>query len=477
MFEKLRKIFSETTKNLGQKSFSKKDIESILDELQISLMENDVAHEIVDEMTSKIKTEMLDLKRERNENSDEVITTKLYSFLHELFLSTNTKTDIIQSILEKKKSKAGPYSIIFLGINGTGKTTTIAKFCKLLRDRGISVVLAAADTHRAGAIEQITHHGNNLNVKVISQRYGADPSAVARDALEHAKKNYIDVVLIDTAGRMQTSKNLMEEVSKIIRVTKPDMKIFVGDSLAGNDTVNQAREFFQYTKYDGSILTKSDADSKGGAAISIAYLTHKPILYLGIGQGYGDLEEFDHDRFLDSIFKDRVYEKTSKDLTLGGISSIDDIGKKESVIEIPSVEPQSDTAKQATSANDVDKLMETKKLSMSPILEAESKHVKDNEKLIDGQLNHNSEKEKMESNVEMNEPKSKGGSFFNKFFKDNKDKDEKDTDNGKQNTIDNIETKKEKNKKENKTKSESENGKEKDGVVYLTDDDINDLIK
>jgi fused signal recognition particle receptor len=478
LFEKLRKIFSETTKNLGQKSFSKKDIESILDELQISLMENDVAHEIVDEMTSKIKTEMLDLKRERNENSDEVITTKLYSFLHELFLSTNSKTDVIQSILEKKKSKAGPYSIIFLGINGTGKTTTIAKFCKLLRDRGISVVLAAADTHRAGAIEQITHHGNNLNVKVISQRYGADPSAVARDALEHAKKNYIDVVLIDTAGRMQTSKNLMEEVSKIIRVTKPDMKIFVGDSLAGNDTVNQAREFFQYTKYDGSILTKSDADSKGGAAISIAYLTHKPILYLGIGQGYGDLEEFDYDRFLDSIFEDRVYEKTGEQLTPSEVSSTEDISQKESEIEIPSVEPQSDTAKQATSANDVDKLMGTEKLSsISPVLEAESKHIKDNQKLIDGQLNHNSEKAKMESNVEINEPGSKGGSFFNKFFKDNKDKDKKHTDNGKQNTTDNIETKKEKNKKENKTKSESENEKEKEGVVYLTDDDINDLIK
>lgn len=440
-------------------------------------MENDVAHEIVDEMTSKIKAEMLDLKRERNENSDEVITTKLYSFLHELFLSTDTKTDIIQSILEKKKSKAGPYSIIFLGINGTGKTTTIAKFCKLLRNRGISVVLAAADTHRAGAIEQITHHGNNLNVKVISQRYGADPSAVARDALEHAKKNYIDVVLIDTAGRMQTSKNLMEEVSKIIRVTKPDMKIFVGDSLAGNDTVNQSREFFQYTKYDGSILTKSDADSKGGAAISIAYLTHKPILYLGMGQGYGDLEEFDHDRFLDSIFKDRVYEKTSKDLTLSGISSIDDIGKKQSVIEIPSVESQSNSAKQARSANEVDKLMETKKLSTSPVLEAESKHTKDNQKLIDGQLNHNSEKQKMESNVEINVPKSKSGSFFKKMFSDNKDKNKKDTDNCKQNTVDDIESKKEKNKKENKTKSESENGKEKDGVVYLTDDDINDLIK
>ena len=431
-------------------------------------MENDVAHEIVDEMTSKIKTEMLDLKRERNENSDEVITTKLYSFLHELFLSTDTKTDIIQSILEKKKSKAGPYSIIVLGINGTGKTTTIAKFCKLLRHRGISVVLAAADTHRAGAIEQITHHGNNLNVKVISQRYGADPSAVARDALEHAKKNYIDVVLIDTAGRMQTSKNLMQEVSKIIRVTKPDMKIFVGDSLAGNDTVNQAREFFQYTKYDGSILTKSDADSKGGAAISIAYLTHKPILYLGIGQDYGDLEEFDHDRFLDSIFKNRVYEKTSKDLTLSRISSIGDIGKKESVIEIQNMDPQSERIARETTVNDIDKLMKNEEqLSLSPISD-ESKEISDEKKTINGQLSNSPEQE-------ISEPKSKGGSFFNKLFKENKEK--KDTDNGKQNTIDNIENKNEKSKKEDKSKSEARKENENDGVVYLTDDDINDLIK
>ena len=476
MFEKLRKIFSETTKNLSQKSFSKKDIESILDELQISLMENDVAHEIVDEITSKIKTEMLDLKRERKENSGEVITTKLYSFLHELFLSTNTKIDVIQSILEKQKSKAGPYSIIFLGINGTGKTTTIAKFCKLLRDRGISVVLAAADTHRAGAIEQITHHGNNLNVKVISQRYGADPSAVARDALEHAKKNYIDVVLIDTAGRMQTSKNLMEEVSKIIRVTKPDMKIFVGDSLAGNDTVNQAREFFQYTNYDGSILTKSDADSKGGAAISIVYLTHKPILYLGMGQGYGDLEDFDHDRFLDSIFKDRVYEKTGEQLTPSEVSSIEDISKKESVIEIQNMDPQSQRIVRETTTDDDDSLMKNEEQSSpSPISKPELKEISDEKKIIDGQLNHAPEKEKLKSIVATSEPKSKGSSFFNKLFKENKDKE--DTDNGKQNTIDTIETKKEKSKKENKSKSESGNEKEKDGVVYLTDDDINDIIK
>ncbi len=492
MFEKLRKIFSETTKNLGQKSISKKDINSILDELQISLMENDVAHEIADEMTAKIKEEMQNLKLERNEDSDQVITTKLYSFLHELFLSTNTQTDIIQSILDKKKSKAGPYSIVFLGINGTGKTTTVAKFCKLLRDKGISVVLAAADTHRAGAIEQITQHGNNLNVKVISQRYGADPSAVARDALEHAKKNYIEAVLIDTAGRMQTSKNLMEEVSKIIRVIKPDMKIFVGDSLAGNDTVNQAREFFEYTKYDGSILTKSDADSKGGAAISIAYLTHKPILYLGMGQGYGDLEEFDHDRFLDSIFKDKVYDKTEKTQTSGHVLSEDNMTKDKLTIGASSMTPQSDTSQLGTSKlesvpGDVDKLVEKveeeKKLTMTQTIEESTQT--DDQKFSDGQNDVSAQK--IVSNMglaqEITEPKPKGGSFFKKIFKDNKDK--KDSNDGKDNKNDKTETKEETNKKENENRHESkskpdserESKDDNDEVVYLNDEDINDLIK
>jgi len=205
-------------------------------------------------------------------------------------------------------------------------------------------------------------------------------------------------------------------------------------------------------------------------------LTHKPILYLGMGQGYGDLEEFDHDRFLDSIFKDRVYEKTNKDLTQGGISSIDDIGKKESVIEIQNMDLQSEKTKRETPANDVDKLMKNdEQLSPSQLSDPQSKEISDEKITIDGQLNHAPDQEKLEINVEMSEPKSKGGSFFNKLFKENKEK--KDADNGKQNIIDNIETKKEKSKKENKTKSESENEKEKEGVVYLTDDDINDLIK
>jgi fused signal recognition particle receptor len=449
LFEKLKKVFSETAKNLGRKAISKKEIDSILEELQMNLMENDVAYEVVDEMTSKIKTEILNLKLERKENSDQVITTKLYSYLRELFLSTNTEIDIIQSILEKKRSKTGPYSIIFLGINGTGKTTTIAKFCKLLRDHGISVVLAAADTHRAGAIEQITHHGNKLNVKVISQRYGADPSAVARDALEHAKKNYIDAVLIDTAGRMQTSKNLMEEVSKIIRVIKPDMKIFVGDSLAGNDTVNQAREFFHYTNYDGSILTKSDADSKGGAAISITYLTHKPILYLGVGQGYEDLAEFDHDKFLDSIFKDKIYEKTISHSDVDNVASLPDNDTATTLDADTNIVSNGNE----NTSNEYDKLLTTDEQTSAFLVEPEQ--------LIPSKMNHEQER----IHEENSEAKSKKGSFFNKFFRDKK---EDGTDNVENVSNEEIRPKK-RNKKETKNKSEN--------VVYLTDDDLDDLVK
>jgi len=490
LFEKLKKIFSETAKSLGQKSISKKDIDNIFDELQISLMENDVAHEIVDELTSKIKNEVQNLKLERSEDSEQVITTKLYSFLSDLFLSTNNKTDIIQSILEKKRSKAGPYSIIFLGINGTGKTTTVAKFCKLLRDNGVTVVLAAADTHRAGAIEQITHHGNNLNVKVISQRYGADPSAVARDALEHARKNYIDAVLIDTAGRMQTSKNLMEEVSKIIRVIKPDMKIFVGDSLAGNDTVNQAREFFEYTKYDGSILTKSDADSKGGAAISIAYLTRKPILYLGMGQGYGDLEEFDYDAFLDSIFKDRPYEKTSDNIKeING-----NIVEQESLSDVPKIESQTDKNALETMLPDSNRRVESDRLSAPAEITETTSHIENDKNSFKDEItnvettrvgeestnvgkwnsNTNSNNKEMfeELGKHENQIKAKKGSFM-RFFKNAGEKQEKadDSDKVKQKEDENI-----KRKKVKESSKKVSEGKTEDEVVYLTDDDIDDLI-
>ncbi|MGA8405474.1 MAG: signal recognition particle-docking protein FtsY [Nitrososphaeraceae archaeon] len=303
MFDKLKKALSEVAKNLGQKELSERDLDRILEELFLSLLESDVAEQVALSIIDNIKSDLTQNRLEKSSGSEQIVKSRLLIMLSDLF-SASGKMDLIEKVIEKKNSKLGPYVIVFLGINGTGKTTTVAKFSNLLHKQGLSVIMAAADTHRAGAIEQLSQHGTNLGIKIISQRYGADPSAVARDAVEHAKKNYIDTVLIDTAGRMQTSKNLMEEVSKIVRVIKPDAKIFVGDSLAGNDTVNQAKEFFQYTKFDGAILTKSDADSKGGAAISIVHVTTKPILYLGIGQQYDDLVKFDSEKFLVSVLGD-----------------------------------------------------------------------------------------------------------------------------------------------------------------------------
>jgi len=303
LFDKLKKALSEVAKNIGQKEISEKDLDRILEQLFLSLLESDVAEEVALSIIDNIKSDLIKNRVEKSSDSDQIVKSRLLIMLSDLF-SASGQMDLIQKIIGKKNSKLGPYVIVFLGINGTGKTTTVAKFSNLLHKQGLSVIMAAADTHRAGAIEQLSQHGTNLGIKIISQRYGADPSAVARDAVEHAKKNHIDTVLVDTAGRMQTSKNLMEEVSKIVRVIKPDAKIFVGDSLAGNDTVNQAKEFFQYTNFDGAILTKSDADSKGGAAISIVHVTMRPILYLGMGQQYDDLVRFDYEKFLVSVLGD-----------------------------------------------------------------------------------------------------------------------------------------------------------------------------
>ncbi|AIC17287.1 signal recognition particle-docking protein FtsY [Nitrososphaera viennensis] len=301
MFDKLKKALSGAAKSIGQKEISEKILDDTLLDLQIELLESDVAQEVVDDLSARLKKDLLGLKLEKGQDASQVIESKLQEIVAGIFARAG-RLDIVEKIRAKKEAKQGPFVIVFLGINGTGKTTTVAKVGNLLRKSGISVVVAAGDTHRAGAIEQLTQHAERLSLKVIAQRYGADPSAVGRDAVDYAKKHYIDAVLIDTAGRMQTSKNLMDEMSKIVRVVKPDIKLFVGDSLAGNDTINQAREFFQYANFDGAILTKIDADAKGGAAISIAHLTSKPIAYVGVGQGYDDMIPFDPDKFITSLF-------------------------------------------------------------------------------------------------------------------------------------------------------------------------------
>ncbi|MER3408285.1 MAG: signal recognition particle-docking protein FtsY, partial [Nitrososphaera sp.] len=301
MFDKLKKAFSSAARSIGQKEITEKVLDQTLMDLQLELLESDVAQEVVDDLVGRLKKELLGLKLEKGQEPGQVIEAKLKESVAGIFARAG-RLDLVEKIKEKKDAKRGPFVIVFLGINGTGKTTTVAKMGNLLHKSGISVVVAAGDTHRAGAIEQLTQHAERLSLKVIAQRYGADPSAVGRDAVDYAKKHYVDAVLIDTAGRMQTSKNLMDEMAKIVRVVRPDVKVFVGDSLAGNDTINQAREFFQYTNFDGAILTKIDADAKGGSAISIAHITSKPIAYVGVGQGYDDMIPFDPDKFIESLF-------------------------------------------------------------------------------------------------------------------------------------------------------------------------------
>jgi fused signal recognition particle receptor len=299
MFEKLRNAFSVAVKSFGDKELKEKDIDEVLFDLEVALLESDVATEVIDALKDDLKKQLVGTTVNKDKIS-EVVKQELRKSISNMF-DIAGKIDILSNI-QKKKNKGEPYIISFMGINGTGKTTTIAKIANLLRENKYSVVIAAADTYRAGAIEQIGEHGKRLNVKVISQNYGSDPAAVARDAVLYAKSHKVDCILIDTAGRMQTSKNLMDQISKINKVVNPDLKLFVGDSLAGNDTVSQSREFHNYTKFDGAILTKSDADARGGAAISIVKVTSSPILYLGVGQEYKDLKSFDKDVFLDTLF-------------------------------------------------------------------------------------------------------------------------------------------------------------------------------
>jgi fused signal recognition particle receptor len=302
LFDKLKKAFSKAAKGIAQKELTEKVLDDILLDLQIALLESDVAQEVVDDLSVKLKKELLGLKVEKEQEATGIVQSKLQAALAEIFAQTN-RFDLIERIKMKKNAMGGPFVVVFLGINGTGKTTTVAKIANLLRKAGFSVVVAAGDTHRAGAIEQLEQHANRLSLKIVKQRYGADPSSVGRDAYDHAKKNHIDIVLLDTAGRMQTSKNLMDEMGKIVRVVKPDVKLFIGDALAGNDTINQAREFFQYTNFDGAILTKIDADAKGGSAISIAHITSRPIVYIGVGQSYDDIIPFDTNKFISSLFE------------------------------------------------------------------------------------------------------------------------------------------------------------------------------
>ena len=277
-----------TTKRISEDKFDR-----LFEELEIALLENNVAVEVIDKIRVDLKANMVN-KPIQGKSIEEAVTSSLKESIEQLFDAE--KLDLMELVKSKK-----PYTIMFAGINGSGKTTTIAKIASRLQKNGLKCVVAASDTFRAAAIQQMQEHTDRLGIKLIKHDYGADPAAVAFDAKKYAEAKNVDVVLIDTAGRQHSNANLIDELKKIARVAKPDFKIFVGESIAGNDCVNQASKFNEAIGIDGIVLAKADVDEKGGAAISVSYVTRKPIIYLGTGQEYEDLTEFNPRMVVDSL--------------------------------------------------------------------------------------------------------------------------------------------------------------------------------
>lgn len=273
-------------------------LDEILDELEIILLEADVAYPVVEEIKAGVRQNLVGRKYDRSYTLEQVVEKAIRDAVRDV-LKIN-EFDFDAWLAEQKR----PTVIMFVGINGTGKTTAIAKIANRVINNGQTVVLAACDTFRAGAIEQLTIHSDKLGCKIVKQEHDSDPSAVAFDAIEHARSKRKDVVLIDTAGRMQTNSNLIEEMKKIVRIAKPDLKVFVGDSLAGNDAIEQAKVFDQAVGIDAIILTKIDTDAKGGAALSIAHTINKPIAFVCNGQEYEDIIKFDTEWMIDRLFSD-----------------------------------------------------------------------------------------------------------------------------------------------------------------------------
>ncbi|MCJ7470327.1 signal recognition particle-docking protein FtsY [Candidatus Bathyarchaeota archaeon] len=301
MFEKLKSGLKGLVTKVTTTELKTESLRPVLSDFKMSLVENDVAFPVAEKVCDEMEKRLNGVQVKRLEDRKKIVEKNLRDVLLEIML-TNNKIDLLKTAGEKRK-KGEPFIIVFVGINGTGKTTTIAKSARFFAKKGYSVVLACSDTYRAGSIEQLETHAKRLGVRMITHKYGADPAAVAFDAISHAKAHGINVVLVDTAGRMQTNRNLMSELEKIKRIVKPDLTILTVDSLTGNDAVMQAEEFHKSVGIDATILTKVDADIKGGSALSVTYITQKPILFIGTGQTYDDLEVFNPEEFVKMIMK------------------------------------------------------------------------------------------------------------------------------------------------------------------------------
>jgi fused signal recognition particle receptor len=301
MFEKLKSDFKGLVTKVTTTELKAENLRPVLSDFKMNLAENDVAFPVADRICDELEKRLTGVQVKRLEDRKKIVEENLRQVLLDVML-TNNKIDLLKKVEEKHKT-GEPFVLLFVGINGTGKTTTIAKVAQFLRDKGYSVVLAGSDTYRAGSIEQLDEHARRLGMRVIKHKYGADPAAVAYDAISHAKAHGVNVVLIDTAGRMQTNQNLMNELAKVKRVVSPDLTVLTLDSLIGNDAVMQAEEFHKSIGVDATILTKVDADVKGGSALSVTYVTQKPILFVGVGQKYKDLEVFNPEKFVNMVLR------------------------------------------------------------------------------------------------------------------------------------------------------------------------------
>ena len=288
-----KSILKTITERVTKIHLSDDKFESLFFDLEVSLLENNVAVEVIEKIKNDLKEE-LTTDRVSRKGVEEIILQTLRKSITEVL--DQPTFNLLDAVNQNK-----PCIIAMIGVNGSGKTTTLAKFIKLLQDSGKTVVVAASDTFRAAAIQQLEEHTKRLGVKLIKQDYKSDPTAVAFDAVKHAESKKIDVVLIDTAGRLHVNTNLMDELKKLIRVNKPHLKIFVGESITGNDCVEQAKVYNDAIGIDGIVLSKADVDEKGGAAVSISYVTKKPILYLGTGQEYKDLKPFKKEEILKNL--------------------------------------------------------------------------------------------------------------------------------------------------------------------------------
>ncbi len=301
MFEKLKSGFKGLVTKVTTAELKPENLRPLLADFKMSLAENDVAFPVADKICDELEKRLTGVQVKRLEDRKKIVEDNLRKVLLEVMLTGN-KMDLLK-LADEKRKKNEPFVMLFVGINGTGKTTTIAKVAQFFRDKGYSSVFAGSDTYRAGSIEQLEEHAKRLGVRIIKHSYGADPAAVAFDAISHAKAHGVNIVLIDTAGRMQTNQNLMNELIKVKRVVCPDLTVLTIDSLIGNDAVMQAEEFNKAVSVDATILTKVDADVKGGSALSVTYITQKPILFIGVGQTYKDLELFNPEKFVNMVLR------------------------------------------------------------------------------------------------------------------------------------------------------------------------------